>query len=293
MMNKMKTARVHIVKFLFILPLVAVLLIAFRKKEHETDSREPEFKKTPQEIALSYVRVSYDKDTTPKAKSDRKQMNDRGIDKFEITDKKAVIHLRNGKKEEYDITDSSQRRNFESKYGKIISLSTDTGEPAPVSVVAPAIATTVLNQANVTAAPVIVTASGETVVAASPVTSATIAATPTVAVNPIRTVTVVDDGEPVIAPEDVLATITKKTTASELEDFQKQLKEKGYQLSFDKTTYSEQGTLTHVSGSIKSPDGKTGNFSATDFERVTFARVKYNNGSYLRIDVVDKKKHVI
>ena len=32
MMNKMKTARMHIVKFLFILPLVAVLLIAFRKK---------------------------------------------------------------------------------------------------------------------------------------------------------------------------------------------------------------------------------------------------------------------
>jgi hypothetical protein len=31
-MNKMKTARMHIVKFLFILPLVAVLLIAFRKK---------------------------------------------------------------------------------------------------------------------------------------------------------------------------------------------------------------------------------------------------------------------
>ena len=293
MMNKMKTARVHMVKFLFILPLVAVLLIAFRKKENAANSRGREFRKTPQEITLSYVRVTYDNDTTPKAKSDRKQINDRGIDNVEITDTKAVIHLRNGKTEEYDIRNSSQRRNFESKYGKIISLSADMREPAPATVVTSAIATTSLSQPTVTAAPVIVSASGETVLAASPVTSVSSIATPTVSVSPIKTVSVVDDIDPVIAPEDVLATITKKTTPSELEDFQKQLKEKGYQLRFDKTTYSNLGTLTHVSGSIKSPDGKTGNFSATDFERVIFARVKYNNDNYLRIDVVDKKKHVI
>lgn len=293
MMNKMKTARVHMVKFLFILPLVAVLLIAFRKKENAANSRGREFRKTPQEITLSYVRVTYDNDTTPKAKSDRKQINDRGIDNVEITDTKAVIHLRNGKTEEYDIRNFSQRRNFESKYGKIISLSAEMRDPATATVVTSAIATTSLSQPTVTAAPVIVSASGETVLAASPVTSVSSIATPTVSVSPIKTVSVVDDIDPVIAPEDVLATITKNTTPSELEDFQKQLKEKGYQLRFDKTTYSNLGTLTHVSGSIKSPDGKTGNFSATDFERVIFARVKYNNGNYLRIDIVDKKKHVI
>jgi bla regulator protein blaR1 len=295
MMNKMKTARVHIVKFLFILPLVAVLLIAFRKKEHETNPGRSQLASEPKEITFSSLHVTYDSDTTPKAKADRREMDDRGIDQFEITDKKAMIRLRNGKTEEYDITDSSQRRIFEKKYGKIISLDDDTGEPAPVTVVSTSIEAAGLSQSSVTAAPLIVTTSGETVIAASPVKTVSSAATPvTVSLSPLKTVSVVDDDvEPLIAPEDVLATITKKTSAAELEDFQKQLKEKGYQLSFDKTTYSAQGTLTHVSGTIKSPDGKTGNFSATDFERVTFARIKYDHGSYLRIDIVDKKKHVI
>ncbi len=34
MMNKIKTARVHLVKFVFVLPLAAVLLFAFRKKDY-------------------------------------------------------------------------------------------------------------------------------------------------------------------------------------------------------------------------------------------------------------------
>jgi hypothetical protein len=294
MMNKMKTARVHIVKFLFMLPLVAVLLIAFRKKEHEANPDRSQLKSVPQEVTFPSLRVTYESDTTPKAKSNRKQMDDQGIDNFEITDKKAMIRLRNGKTEEYDITDSSQRRSFEAKYGKIISLSADTGEPAPVTVVTTNIQAATLGQPSVTTAPVIVTASGETVVAASPVTTITSPATPvTVSVSPIKTVSVIDDIEPVIAAEDVLVTITKKTTAGELEDFKSQLKEKGYQLSFDKTTYSDNGVLTHVSGTIRSKEGHTGNFSATDFERVVLARVIKNNHTYFRIDIVDKKKLVI
>ncbi len=290
MMNKMKTARVHIVKFLFILPLVAVLLIAFRKKEHEATPARSQLKTVPQEITFSSVHITYKSDTTPKARADRKEMNDRGIDKFEITDKKATIRLRNGKTEEYDITDSSQRRSFETKYGKIISLDADTGEPAPVT----SATTTSVSQPSVITTPVIVTTSGETVVAVSPVTTISTHATPvTVSVSPIKTVSVIDDIEPVIAAEDVLVTITKKTSAGELEDFKRLLKEKGYELIFDKTTYSDNGLLTHVSGTIKSKEGQTGDFSATNFERVVLARVIKNNRTYFRIDIVDKKKHVI
>ena len=32
-----------------------------------------------------------------------------------------MIHLRNGKTEEYDLTDSAQRRSYESSYGTIVS----------------------------------------------------------------------------------------------------------------------------------------------------------------------------
>jgi BlaR1 peptidase M56 len=294
MMNKMKTARVHMVKFLFILPLVAFLLIAFRKKDLEANPFRSQLKGVPQEITFSSLRATYESDTTPKAKADRKEMNDRGIDKFEVTDKKATVHLRNGKKDEYDITDSSQRRTFESKYGKIISLDADAGEPAPVTLVATSVEAVGLNQASVTTTPVIVTASGEAVVATSPVTTLSSPATSaTVSASPIKTVLVIDDIEAVIAPEDVLVTITKKTTAGELEELISQLKEKGYQLSFDKTTYSDNGVLTHVSGTIKSKEGQTGNFSATNFERVVLARVIKNNHTYFRIDIVDKKKYVI
>ena len=71
----------------------------------------------------------------PKAKANKKQIEDRASDHFEITDKKAVIHLRNGKTEEYDLTDSAQRRNFEANYGKIISVAANVDELAPVSVI--------------------------------------------------------------------------------------------------------------------------------------------------------------
>lgn len=40
MMNKIKTARVHLIKFLFVLPLIAVLLFAFRNKESDKSVRE-------------------------------------------------------------------------------------------------------------------------------------------------------------------------------------------------------------------------------------------------------------
>ena len=97
MMNKMRTTRVHIVKFLFILPLVAVLLIAFRKKEHERNVATSWVEGVPQPAHLTPVAAIYNTDTTPKPKKSTKQLTDRNSEKCEITDKKAVIHLHNGK----------------------------------------------------------------------------------------------------------------------------------------------------------------------------------------------------
>ena len=40
MMNKMKSARVHLIKFLFLLPLIAVLLVAFKNNSDKLRQRE-------------------------------------------------------------------------------------------------------------------------------------------------------------------------------------------------------------------------------------------------------------
>src|SRR6202007_436699 len=39
MMNKMKSARVHLIRFLFVLPLIAVLLVAFRNNNDKLRQR--------------------------------------------------------------------------------------------------------------------------------------------------------------------------------------------------------------------------------------------------------------
>jgi hypothetical protein len=305
MMNKMKTARVHVFRFLFILPLIAVLLIAFRKKERPENSAWSQ-KNAPKVITFSPAHIAYASDTTPKTKADKKQVNDRSSDRFEITDKKAVIYLRNGKKEEYDLTDSVQRGNFEANYGKIISVAANADELAPVTAITatgatvavsrPVIEAPITTSVAVTAAPVAVTTTdGETVIVAKTGTAVT-ASAPTIVtpVSSTKGVTVIDDeGTAITGDENVLVTITKNTTATHLEDLKKQMKEKGYELKFDKTTYNDKGILTHISGTIKSQHGQDGNFSATDFEKLILAEVKENYRIYLRIEIVDKKKQVI
>jgi hypothetical protein len=281
MMNKMKTTRFHIVKFLFMLPLVAVLLIAFRKKEQPVNSNDSELKNVPMEISFSSVHVAYEGDTIPKTKTNKQQKTGRSSDHFEITDKKAVIHLRNGKTEEYDLTDSVQRRNFEDNYGKIISVAANGDDLAPAVV-----ATTV--------APVAITETGETIVSAKAAT--TVKGSVAIVVSPAKSLkgaTVVDDQYAITGDEEELLTITKNTTASQLEDLKKQMKERGYELTFDKTTYSDKGILTHIRGTIKSQQGQNGNFSATDFEKLILAEVKENYHIYLRIEIVEKKRTVI
>ncbi len=108
--------------------------------------------------------------------------------------------------------------------------------------------------------------------------------------TPTKSVTVVDDNGYVIAgDEEVLVTITKNTSARQLEDLKKQMKDKGYELSFDTPTYNNDGLLTHISGVIKSQDGES-DFSASDFEKLILAKVRVNYRTYLRIEIIDKKK---
>ena len=176
-------------------------------------------------------------------------------DNYEITDKKAVIHLRNGKTEEYDLTNAEEKINFESKYGKIVN----------VAVTAPAVHATVTNSAVVDVQPIKTTVAPENAVVVSPVittapsvknnVSVKSAVDPVVKVSPVAEVTV-----------DIIVTITKNTKPAELDELVKKMKEKGYELKFTNKNYTD-GLLTSISGTLKYKDSSS-TFSVTDFNKL-------------------------
>jgi len=209
-------------------------------------------------------------------------------DNFEITGKKAVLHLKNGVTEEYDLTNTDSRSKFEKKYGKIIhtnvNANVNTSNSINISTTNSVNASSNINAVGVVS-PVAITShtSSATVInAASPVA---ITSENVIAIDP--------DGHTITGEEEILITITRKTTADQLEDFKKQMKEKGIDLKFDEIDY-DNGKLIKISGTMKSKDGKSkSNFSVTDFNKVILASVTDGSKTYFKVNIVDNKKTVI
>ena len=107
MMNKMKTAKVQLLRFLFVLPLFAVVLLAFRnntidnKQVHET-------------ILPPVVKLT---DTVPSAKDNSSEIN---IESVQQKDSIVTIMLKNGKTETYDLRNPAQKKAFEKKYDGLV-----------------------------------------------------------------------------------------------------------------------------------------------------------------------------
>lgn len=176
-------------------------------------------------------------------------------DDFEINDKKAVMHLKNGKTEEYNLADPKEKAAFEKKFGKIISPSVSvTSAIEPVKVVAEPLEHPVLT---------------------------------TVAVFPSREVRVIDTENKLAVEEEILFTITKKTTADELESLVKRMKDKGYELKFTNKDYND-GVLTQVSGTVKHKDSNA-SFSASDFSKVIISSYREGNKIRFMISIGTKK----
>ncbi len=174
---------------------------------------------------------------------------------FEITDKKAVMRLKNGKVEKYDLADPEQRKKFEGKYGRIVNVSENaTGVTAPFVVLS--------------------SHSGQTTLAA---------------LNPLNDeIMVVDPNDiELTGKEEILITITKNATPDQLEIFKKQLKEKGIELQYDNIDYND-GILTSISGRMKSADRHT-NFVATDFNKLVLSLVRKGDKTYFKVSVTDSK----
>ena len=183
-------------------------------------------------------------------------------DDYEITDKKAVLHLKNGKTEVYDLTEASQKKKFEEKYGKIIS---------PTDAVAPV---------NTVASPVNVSAT--TVIAPLPA-----------GMNVLSGKVMIADkyGYTITGDEDVLVAITKNTTKEELEAFKKKMKEKGIDLTYDDMIY-KNGKLIKLTGTMKSKDSNS-NFVAVDFDTMILAMIREGEKTWFKVSVKDNKRVVI
>jgi len=307
MMNKIKSARLNLVRFLFILPLVAVLLLAFRNKALE--SQTPKKSKQADDIRNGIISPVADllNDTVPKSPKVSQTItssNQKDIstvsDDFEITNEKAIIHLRNGETEEYDLENKEQLKKFEGKYGKVINTA-HVAPVAPISVITAEGIKTAIAPATVVNASVNGTVTTTVTANTNINSSVAIAGTPTVKgttaivspVAPTDVVAVVDDyGYAITGKEDILVTITRNSTEEQLEKFKRQMKEKGIELNFDNTTFNTKGILTHISGTMKSANGKSKNsFSATDFKEVILAAIIEGNRTYFKVNV--NKKVVI
>ena len=179
-------------------------------------------------------------------------------DDFEITNEKAVMHLRNGKTEVYNLKNPKERAAFEKKFGKIISPAVSvTTAVEPVKVVTEKSLSRVLTT---------VPASLE---------------------NEVRVIGT--DDEVIILEEQTLFTITQKTTAEELESLVTKMKEKGYELKFTNKNYND-GLLTQISGTLKYKDSNS-SFMATDFNQVIIS--SYLDGSKVRFKIFIGTKKVL
>lgn len=104
MMNKTQSARVHLIRFLFLLPLLVVVLLAFRN--------------TNQERRQSRIAKETKADTIPAAVKEYPALKE--IVTINVTDEgKATIRLKNGKVEKYDLMVPKEMEAFERKYGKL------------------------------------------------------------------------------------------------------------------------------------------------------------------------------
>jgi hypothetical protein len=97
MMNQAKSAKVHLIRFLFILPLLVVILLAFRNT-------------TQQKSPLLREQVT---DTVP-AKDIRSMHVNKTNGQQTIT-----VTLKNGTVENYDLNNPAEKAAFESKYGSL------------------------------------------------------------------------------------------------------------------------------------------------------------------------------
>ena len=132
MMNRLKSARVHLVKFLFVLPLLAILLVAFRQNENwyqdititdnrdELDKSDTSKKPVKQDVEIRIVHMKEFYNMNPSVK-----------EVAWSADEEIVIYRKDGKREAYHLKDDEEMKKYMSLYKAIPSVISKMLIPPP------------------------------------------------------------------------------------------------------------------------------------------------------------------
>jgi beta-lactamase regulating signal transducer with metallopeptidase domain len=356
MMNKLKTAKIHLLRFLFIVPLMAVLLISFRRDQGDTIAQthnktnrfittdtlpgelnekgyiidvvgkksnatviiKDKDNKVVERIALnkwqdneSFYEDKYGQLPTPPlppsppsppslpTPPQPMELPD-NVTKIEVNDKSATVILKDGKTEKYDWNKPSEKAAFEKKYGEIIPTppmapASPTAPTPPrknrsvvvVETLNPVIADEVsINELNEVSVASKVNISSKTLAASNVENITSDVSSVKITENPATNSVLAGNEIPLYHEEQILLTITKKTTKEQLEAFIEQMREKGVELKYSNMNYND-GVLVSISGTIKLKDN-TGRFSATDFSKLTISTIKEGDKVYFKINVSER-----
>lgn len=122
MMNRLKSARVHLVKFVFVLPLAAIMLVAFRNRNNEGWNNHKQLKNDtipnhefvlPNEMLSGITMDDWNVITL-------KEFYKRNSSVKEIAwsnEDELIVYLKNGKREAYNTNDEEDMQRFHKKYG--------------------------------------------------------------------------------------------------------------------------------------------------------------------------------
>ncbi|NML20975.1 hypothetical protein HHL16_08825 [Pseudoflavitalea sp. G-6-1-2] len=111
MMNKKTSASVHLLRFVLIVPVLAVVLLAFRSVVH------PAAAKPLQIITVQSVGFSAPDTVPAKKKLVLKKANE-GLHIY-VKDNNAVVKKKDGSVEKFDLSKPAEKKAFEDKYGAV------------------------------------------------------------------------------------------------------------------------------------------------------------------------------
>jgi hypothetical protein len=278
MMNKSKSKKKQLLKFVFSLPLVVILLMAFRNAGESMipnllrknitlavgDTLPPP---PPPQVkpgqAPAQPKVAALPPAPPKPGAQPRQFTV-SVDK----DNRLTVQPKNGKKEYYDLTKPDQKRAFEKKYGFI-----NPGNPPKVAVDEKL----ELNEVVVDApenAEVPTAVAVTPAIAASPVTKIDVkpvkAGTSVASVQPAPA-----EGEDIEIDGEVLLNLTYRSTQTDINKQVEKLKAKGYTIVISNTVWKE-GKLVLIEGTLGGKKKKS-QFKAADFKELIFSESNDKN----------------
>ncbi|MGB8193520.1 MAG: M56 family metallopeptidase, partial [Chitinophagaceae bacterium] len=122
MMNRLKTARVHLVKFLFVLPLLAVLLVAFRNNEGWYQDIKNDTIKKPDAAALAQMKAVMREGFKLIPLDEFYERNPSVKEIAWSSEQEIVLYLKNGTRQAYNSKNADELKKLAVAYGGIPAI---------------------------------------------------------------------------------------------------------------------------------------------------------------------------